>query len=123
VLSAPVVVGSQVLGHVSELVLDRRLEHLVGYEVELASGTRRFLPTGVASPGPAGIEVASPLHLVEPEYYRRHGVPLAWGRDGFRQLDSQQPSLDPPADMRERSLAQVGDIQPIGESEIAVERQ
>ena len=77
VLSAPVVVGSQVLGHVSELVLDRRLEHLVGYEVELASGTRRFLPTGVASPGPAGIEVASPLHLVEPEYYRRHGVPLA----------------------------------------------
>jgi hypothetical protein len=77
VLSAPVVIGSQVLGHVSELVLDLDLERVVGYEVELASGTRRFLPTGVAHPGPAGIEVASPLHLVEPEYYRRHGVPLA----------------------------------------------
>ncbi len=77
VLSAPVVIGRQVLGHVSELVLDPRLERLVGYEVELASGTRRFLPTGVASPGPVAIEVASLLHLVEPEYYRRHGVPLA----------------------------------------------
>jgi hypothetical protein len=77
VLSAPVVIGRQVLGHVSELVLDAELVRLVGYEVELASGTRRFLPTGVASPGPGGIEVASPLHLVEPDYYRRHGVALA----------------------------------------------
>ena len=76
VLSAPVVIGRQVLGHVSELVFDRELLRLVGYEVELPSGTRRFLPTGVASPGPVGIEVASPLHLVDPEYYRRHGVPL-----------------------------------------------
>jgi hypothetical protein len=71
------VVGRHVLGHVSELVLDRDLEHLVGYEVELSSGARRFLPTGVARPGPSSIEVASPLHLVEPEYYRRHGVALA----------------------------------------------
>jgi hypothetical protein len=77
VLRAPVVVGNQVLGHVSELVLDADLERLVGYEVELASGTRRFLPAGVARPGPVAIEVASPLHLVEPEYYRRHGVALA----------------------------------------------
>jgi hypothetical protein len=77
VLSAPVVIGRQVLGHVSELVLDPELERLVGYEVELASGTRRFLPTGVANPSPVGIEVASPLHFVEPEYYRRHGVALA----------------------------------------------
>jgi hypothetical protein len=77
VLSAPVVVGRQVLGHVSELVLDSGLKRLVGYEVELESGTRRFLPTGVASPSPAGIEVASALHLVEPEYYRRNGVALA----------------------------------------------
>jgi hypothetical protein len=77
VLSAPVVIGRQVLGHVSELVLDPKLERLVGYEVELASGTRRFLPTGVASAGPVGIEVASPLHLVEPEYYRRNGIALA----------------------------------------------
>jgi len=77
VLRAPVVVGRHVLGHVSELVLDRELERLVGYEVELPSGARRFLPTGVASPSPAGIEVASPLHLVEPEYYRTHGVALA----------------------------------------------
>ena len=77
VLSAPVVVGRQILGHVSELVLDRELERLVGYEVELASGTRRFLPTGVACPGPAGVEVATPLHLVEPDYYRKNGVALA----------------------------------------------
>jgi hypothetical protein len=76
VLSAPVVVGRHVLGHVAELVFDRELERLVGYEVELASGMRRFLPTGVASPGPSAIEVASPLHLVEPEYYRRNGVAL-----------------------------------------------
>ena len=76
-VSAPVVIGRQVLGHVSELVLDPGLERLVGYEVELASGMRRFLPTDVASAGPAGIEVASPLHLVEPEYYRRYGVALA----------------------------------------------
>jgi hypothetical protein len=77
VLSAPVVVGRQVLGHVAELVLDRGLERLVGYEVELRSGARRFVPIGVATPCPAGIEVASPLHLIEPEYYRRHGVALA----------------------------------------------
>jgi hypothetical protein len=77
VLSAPVVVGRQLLGHVTELVLDPELERLVGYEVELASGTRRFLPIGVASAGPRGIEVASPLHLVEPDYYRRNGVALA----------------------------------------------
>jgi hypothetical protein len=81
VLDAPVVIGRQVLGHVSELVLDADLERVVGYEVELASGTRRFLPTGVASPSSAGIEVASPLHLVEPDYYRRHGVPLAEAPD------------------------------------------
>jgi len=81
VLSAPVVIGRQVLGHVSELVLDPELERVVGYEVELASGTRRFLPTGVASAGPVGIEVASPLHLVEPEYYRRNGVTLAEAPD------------------------------------------
>jgi hypothetical protein len=84
VLSAPVVVGRQILGHVSELVLDRELERLVGYEVELASGTRRFLPTGVASPGPAGIEVATPLHLVEPDYYRKNGVALADTADDAR---------------------------------------
>jgi hypothetical protein len=77
VLSAPVVVGRHVLGHVSELVLDRDLERLVGYEVELSSGIIRFLPAGVAHAGPASIEVASPLHLVEPGYYRRHGVALA----------------------------------------------
>jgi hypothetical protein len=74
------------MGHVSELVLDPGLERLVGYEVELASGTRRFLPTGVASAGAAGIEVASPLHLVEPEYYRRYGVALADAPDE-EQLD------------------------------------
>jgi hypothetical protein len=77
VLSAPVVVGRHVLGHVSELVLDRELERLLGYEVELSSSTTRFLPTGVAHPGPADIEIASPLHLVEPEYYRTNGVALA----------------------------------------------
>jgi hypothetical protein len=71
------VVGRHVLGHVSELVLDPELERLVGYEVELSSGARRFLPTGVAHPSPVGIEVASTLHLVEPEYYRAHGVALA----------------------------------------------
>jgi hypothetical protein len=72
------------MGHVSELVLDPGLERLVGYEVELASGTRRFLPTGVASAGTAGIEVASPLHLVEPEYYRRYGVALTDAPDEER---------------------------------------
>ena len=93
VLSAPVVIGSQVLGHVSELVLDPELERLVGYEVELASGTRRFLPTGVASAGPVGIEVASPLHLVEPEYYRRNGVALTDAPDDKR-LDIDLDSGD-----------------------------
>ena len=93
VLSAPVVIGSQVLGHVSELVLDPGLERLVGYEVELASGTRRFLPIGVASAGPVGIEVASPLHLVEPEYYRRNGVTLADAPDDKR-LDIDLDSGD-----------------------------
>jgi hypothetical protein len=77
VLSAPVVVGRRVLGHVSELVLDRKLEHLVGYEVELESGRTRFLPAGVSSPGPDGIEAASALHLVDPEYYRANGITLA----------------------------------------------
>lgn len=77
VLSAPVVTGPRVLGHVAEIVLDQGLERLVGYEVELRSGARRFLPLGVATPSPAGIEVATPLHLVEPDYYRTHGVALA----------------------------------------------
>ena len=93
VLSAPVVIGRQVLGHVSELVLDPGLERLVGYEVELASGTRRFLPTGVASAGPAGIEVTTPLHLVEPEYYRRNGVALA-DAPGEERLDIDLDSGD-----------------------------
>lgn len=75
-------VGPHVLGHVSELVLDPGLERLVGYEVELESGARRFLPTGVAHAGPAGIEVASPLHLVDPEYYRTHGVVLGEAPEG-----------------------------------------
>jgi len=71
------VAGRHVLGHVAELVFDRGLERLVGFEVELRSGVRRFLPIGVATPRPAGIEIATPLHLVEPEYYRRHGLALA----------------------------------------------
>jgi len=87
------VIGRQVLGHVSELVLDPGLERLVGYEVELTSGTRRFLPTGVASAGPAGIEVATPLHLVEPEYYRRNGVALA-DAPGEERLDIDLDSGD-----------------------------
>jgi hypothetical protein len=93
VLSAPVVVGRHVVGHVSELVLDRDLERLVGYEVELASGITRFLPTGVAHAGPGSIEVASPLHLVEPEYYRRHGVALA-DAPGEQPLDIDLDSGD-----------------------------
>jgi hypothetical protein len=93
VLSAPVLIGRQVLGHVSELVLDPELERLVGYEVELASGTRRFLPSGVASAGPAGIEVASPLHLLEPEYYRQNGIALADAPDEQR-LDIDLDSGD-----------------------------
>jgi hypothetical protein len=44
------------------------------------------VPIGVATPCPAGIEVASPLHLIEPEYYRRHGVALA-DAPGLQPLD------------------------------------
>jgi hypothetical protein len=84
VLRAPVVAGRHVLGHVSELVFDHELERLVGYEVELPSGSRRFLPMAVADPGPGGITVASPLHLVEPDYYREHGVALADAADEDR---------------------------------------
>ena len=69
------------IGLVRDVLLDAAGEHVVGFEVEGATGGRWFLPEALATAGqPDGIDTESALHLVEDAaFYHRHGRSLASG--------------------------------------------
>lgn len=66
------------VGNIAEVVLDSDARRVAGFDVRLADGERRFVPlVAVASLGPTGIELDSPLHLVsDVRFYDRAGLPL-----------------------------------------------
>ena len=68
----------QTIGRITDVILDGRVRRVAGFSVACADG-ERFLPlAAVAAVGPSGIEVESPLHLVdEIDFYRRDGVGLS----------------------------------------------
>jgi len=67
------------VGAISEVLLDAAAERVVGFEVRVPDGERCFVPLiAAASIGPAGIEIASPLHVVgDVRFYRVAGRPLS----------------------------------------------
>jgi len=66
------------VGRITDLVLDRGVRRLCGFAVACGDG-ERFLPlAAVAAVGPSGIEIETPLHLVdEIDFYRRDGLSIA----------------------------------------------
>jgi hypothetical protein len=67
------------VGAITDIVLDAAAERVVGFEVCVPEGERCFVPlVAAASIGPAGIEIASPLHVVgDARFYRVAGRPLS----------------------------------------------
>jgi PRC-barrel domain len=76
-LRAVSVAGMHV-GTIAEVVLDAEARRVAGFDVRLAAGERRFVPlVAVVALGPSGIELDSPLHLVEDvRYYDQAGLTL-----------------------------------------------
>ena len=73
-----VMADGQTIGRITDVILDGRVRRVAGFSVACVDG-ERFLPlAAVAAVGPSGIEVESPLHLVdEIDFYRRDGVGLS----------------------------------------------
>ncbi len=67
------------LGRPVDLLLDARLERVLGLDVLCLDGLSRFLPWLACRPSQHAIEVRNPLSLLElgeAEYYRHAGVSL-----------------------------------------------
>lgn len=67
------------VGRIVDVVLDADARRVAGFDVRLAEGERRFVPlVAVASLGPSGIELDSPLHLIDDvRFYDRVGLTLS----------------------------------------------
>ncbi len=72
-------VGGANVGSIVDIVLDADRRRVAGFGVRLTSGEARFVPLGaVAALGPCGIELDSPLHLVETiAFYAASGARLS----------------------------------------------
>ena len=76
-LSLPVRVDGILLGHVVDLILDRRLTRVLGLEVRCGDGEHRFLPLAVTRLRTGEIAVSTPLALLDqPQlaFYATHGA-------------------------------------------------
>lgn len=76
-LGAPVLLHGIQLGRPVDVVLDKDLRRALGFEVRCGDESRRFLPLSVARRGERGIELASPLVLLESSelaFYTRRGA-------------------------------------------------
>ncbi|MDX6548460.1 MAG: hypothetical protein QOG33_2010 [Gaiellales bacterium] len=83
-----VLVGDHPIGQVSDLILDRVGETVVGFDVRAKTGRHYFLPLPLSLMSGNGLVAASPLHLVEDvEYYRRRGLPVSWAAAGAARIE------------------------------------
>ena len=65
------------VGRVVDVILERKTEKVIGFEVRCEDGRHRFLPQAAVRPGDSEIEVDSPLALLDTDqldFYRRRGV-------------------------------------------------
>jgi hypothetical protein len=65
------------VGRVVDVILDRETGKVVGFEVRCEDGRHRFLPQAAVRRGDKGIEIDSPLALLDTDqldFYRRRGV-------------------------------------------------
>jgi hypothetical protein len=67
------------IGRVVDVILGSGNENVVGFEVRCQDGRDRFLPRAAASLGRSGVEIDTPLALLDTEqleFYRRRGVSM-----------------------------------------------
>ena len=73
------------VGRVVDVILERKTEKVIGFEVRCEDGRHRFLPQAATSRGDSGIEIDSPLVLLDTDqldFYRRRGLTVNQGGAG-----------------------------------------
>jgi hypothetical protein len=67
------------VGRVVDVILSSEGENVIGFEVHCEDGRDRFLPRAAATRGRSGVEIDTPLALLDTdqlEFYRRRGVSM-----------------------------------------------
>ena len=78
-LSLPVLVDDITVGHVVDLILDRSLERVLGFEVRCGDEEHRFLAFAAAAPADKAVQARTPLAVLDSHqlsFYARGGTSL-----------------------------------------------